>query len=76
MPCLASTNVPDDGSVTELVHFLPLAAPLTEWAAKADEIAVGGDHADHWPTLTAAGYELKTAARRMEQLYDKLGGQP
>ena len=76
VPCLASTNVPDDGSVTELVHFLPLAAPLTEWAAKADEIAVGGDHADHWPTLAAAGYELKTAARRMEQLYDKLGGQP
>ena len=27
VPCLASTNVPDDGSVTELVHFLPLAAP-------------------------------------------------
>lgn len=74
VPCLASTNVPDDGSVTELVHFLPLAAPLTEWAAKADEIAVGGDHADHWQTLAAAGYELKTAARRMEQLYDKLGG--
>ena len=24
--------------------------------------------------LAAAGYELKTAARRMEQLYDKLGG--
>lgn len=74
VPCLASTNVPDDGSVTELVHFLPLAAPLTEWAAKADEIAVGGDHTDHWQTLAAAGYELKTAARRMEQLYDKLGG--
>ena len=26
--------------------------------------------------FAAAGYELKTAARRMEQLYDKLGGQP
>ena len=76
VPCLASTNVPDDGSVTELVHFLPLAAPLSDWAAKADAIAPGGDHADHWQTLAAAGYELKTAARRMEQLYDKLGGQP
>lgn len=31
VPCLASTNVPDDGSVTDLVHFLPLAAPLTDW---------------------------------------------
>ena len=74
VPCLASTNVPDDGSVTELVHFLPLAAPLTDWAAKAEAIAAHGDHNDHWAALSAAGYELKTAARRMEQLYDKLGG--
>ena len=76
VPCLASTNVPDDGSVTDLVHFLPLAAPLTDWAAKAEAIAAHGDHDDHWAALSAAGYELKTAARRMEQLYDKLGGQP
>ena len=27
-------------------------------------------------TLAAAGDDLKTPARRMEQLYDKLGGQP
>lgn len=74
VPCLASTNVPNDGSVTELVHFLPLSAPFEEWAAVADRIAVGGRHADHWEVLAAAGYELKTAARRMEQLYDKLGG--
>ena len=74
VPCLASTNVPDDGSVTELVHFLPLSAPFEEWAAKAAAIAGSGPHADHWPVLEAAGYELKTAARRMETLYDKLGG--
>lgn len=74
VPCLASTNVPDDGSVTELVHFLPLSAPPEEWAALADRIAVGGPHADHWPALEAAGYELKAAARRMETLYEQLGG--
>lgn len=74
VPCLASTNVPDDGSVTELVHFLPLDAPLTDWAAEADRLAVGGPHDDHWDTLAAAGYELHTAADRMSALYDKLGG--
>ena len=42
--------------------------------AKAEAIAAHGDHDDHWAALSAAGYELKTAARRMEQLYDKLGG--
>ena len=52
---------------------MPLTAPLTKWAAKANEIAAHGDHTDYWPTLAAAGYELKTAARRMEELYDRLG---
>ncbi|MGN0976285.1 MAG: glycosyltransferase [Gemmiger sp.] len=74
VPCLASTNVPDDGAVTGLVRFLPLSAPFEEWAALADGIAPGGEHADHWPELEAAGYELKTAARRMERLYDRLAG--
>ena len=50
VPCLASTNVPNDGSVTDLVRFLPLTAPLTEWAAKANEIAAHGDHTDYWST--------------------------
>ena len=75
VPCLASTNVPGDGSVTELVHFLPLSAPFEEWAKTADSIAPGGPHADYWPTLAAAGYELKTAAHRMEQVYDKVAGE-
>lgn len=73
-PCLASTNVPNDGAVTELVHFLPLDAPFDTWADKAASIASAGPHADHWPQLAAAGYELATAARRMERLYDELAG--
>lgn len=75
VPCLASCNVPDDGSVTDLVHFLPLDAPLTEWADTACRIAPGGAHADHWKELEAAGYELNAAARRMEKLYDQLAGE-
>ena len=74
VPCLASANVPNDGAVTELVHFLPLDAPLAVWAATAQRIAGCGPHADHWAQLAAAGYELGTAARRMEQLYDRLAG--
>lgn len=76
VPCLASTNVPDDGAVTDLVHFLPLDAPLNQWAATAQKIAGQGPHADHWAQLAAAGYELHTAAARMQQLYDQLGGKP
>lgn len=74
VPCLASTNVPDDGAVTDLVRFLPLSAPLSEWAKAADALAVGGPHAGRWPQLKAAGYALDTAAARMERLYDRLVG--
>ena len=74
VPCLTSTNVPDDGAVTELVHFLPLSAPLSRWADTARAIAGQGPHADHWDRLTAAGYEQRAAAQRMERLYDELAG--
>lgn len=74
VPCLTSTNVPDDGAVTELVHFLPLSAPLSRWVDTARAIAGQGPHADHWDRLTAAGYEQRAAARRMERLYDELAG--
>ena len=73
-PCLISTNVPGDGAVTDLVRALPLTDPPARWAAAARQMAVGGPHADRWPQLTAAGYAQQTAARRMEELYERLVG--
>ena len=54
VPCLASTNVPDDGSVTDLVHFLPLAAPLTDWPPSRGHRRPR-DHDDHWPRSLPPG---------------------
>lgn len=71
VPCLASTNVPPDSAVTGLVQFLPLDAPFSLWAQKA-QAAGRGPHQSHWDTLAAASYELGTAARQMERLYDRL----
>ena len=65
VPCLASTNVPPDSAVTGLVQFLPLDAPFSLWAQKA-QAAGRGPHQSHWDTLAAASYELGTAARQME----------
>ena len=72
VPCLASTNVPPDGAVTGLVQFLPLDTPFSAWADAALAAADHGPHASRWDALTCAGYELGEAARRMEQLYDRL----
>ena len=43
VPCLASANVPNDGAVTDLVHFLPLDAPL---APTADQLRPGRPSGD------------------------------
>ena len=75
VPCLASEQVPRDGSVTELVHFLPLTAPFAAWAETAAAIAPGGPHKDYWPVLRGTGYDLAAAARAMEALYDRLAPQ-
>ena len=72
VPCLASTNVPADGSVTGLVEFLPLSASFETWADTARRMADCGVHESRWDKLEAAGYELSAAARRMEALYDAL----
>ena len=54
------------------MQFLPLETPFALWAQAAQAAAGHGPHQSHWDTLAAAGYELGTAARRMEQLYDRL----
>ena len=70
---LDALNISPDVKIIADAGFAKAHLPRRN-AAKAEAIAAHGDHDDHWAALSAAGYELKTAARRMEQLYDKLGG--
>lgn len=72
VPCLASTNVPPDSAVTGLVQFLPLDAPVELWAQTGRQAAGHGPHQSYWDALADASYELGTAARQMEALYDRL----
>ena len=59
--------------MTALVHFLPLTAPRTR-AAKANKDRRPRRPTDYLPTRACRRrHRLKTAARRMEELYDRLG---
>ena len=74
VPCLASTNVPDDGAVTGLVHFLPLDAPLAEWAELRPALPAAARTPTTGPSWPPPGMSCTRRPRRMEELYDKLGG--
>lgn len=73
--CFASTNVPPDGAVTDLVTFLPDDTPVEEWARQVQAAVVPAPHPDVWPVMEAAGYEQNAAARAMEKLYRELLGE-
>ena len=70
--CFASTSVPPDGAVTDLVQFLPEGSAPALWADTVQSAITPGDHPDAWPALTAAGYEQNAAAKAMQALYDSL----
>ena len=71
--CFASTNVPPDGAVTDLVTFLPDDAPLSAWAEAVEKaVPSPAPHPDVWPRMEAAGYEQNAAAKAMQALYDSL----
>lgn len=72
LPCFASTSVPPDGAVTDLVQFLPEGSTPAVWADAVQSRITPTAHPDVWPVLAAAGYEQNAAARAMERLYDQL----
>ena len=72
LACFASTSVPPDGAVTDLVEFLPEGSTPSVWAEAVQKKTSPGPHPDMWPVLAAAGYEQNTAAKAMEKLYDRL----
>lgn len=74
LPCVISDQVPPECVVTsELVTTLPLHKPPQQWA---DEILKkqGAPRMDHSAELRAAGYDIETAAKALEEFYWQQGG--
>lgn len=66
--CIASTGVPTECKLTELVTFLPVADGCEKWA---EEILNGKDYQREGriPEIRKAGYEAATTAGELQRFY-------
>ena len=69
---IASTRVPPEAKVTELLTYLPLEGGEELWAAEMEKAADGYERTNRRRQLVEAGYDLSGQAARIEQLYETL----
>lgn len=68
LPCVFSDAVSVEAAVTEKVRYLPLASADPAWADTVLSFA-GDRRRDTRETLRRAGYEIRTEAIRLQELY-------
>lgn len=69
LPCLTSTAVPTETEVTNRIVRFSLDESAKEWAKKLLLITQDFERVDLSQEVAAAGYDLREAAKRLEQLY-------
>ncbi len=69
LPCILSDRVPRAAKVNENVKFLSLDEPLEKWASEI--ISSQGIRGDYAKNIAAAGYDIKEAAKVLEDTYLK-----
>lgn len=68
LPCVFSDRVPQEVQTTDACAFLPLEAPLTEWAERV--LAFGTkEREDHSLKLQKSNYNVRYAINRLEEFY-------
>lgn len=72
LPCVFSTGVPAESDIVGEGKFLPLDAPLTEWAEALRQAFEGGRIADPGARLAAAGYSAEANAEKLMGFYEGL----
>ena len=69
---IASTEVPPEAKVTELLTYLPLESGEEAWAEEIRQSADGYERTNRRRQIMEAGYDLSGQAARIEQLYEGL----
>lgn len=68
LTCFLSDTISPEAAVTDLVSFLPLDEQV--WTEKMAQSVVAGDREQKDKEIEAAGYDIRTAVRKMEKLYE------
>lgn len=72
LPCIVSTEVPREAGLTDLVDFIPLDAPVSQWAERLLS-ANRSDSERCRRQLFAAGYDIACEAKNLESYYISMG---
>lgn len=72
LQCVVADTVPSEVKFTEYVKYLSLKDSVKAWAKVVGKYHDGYERKDTHPELISAGYEIKTAAKDLENYYKGL----
>lgn len=68
LTCFLSDTISPEAAVTDLVSFLPLDEQV--WADRMARSVAAGDREQKNKEIEVAGYDIRTAVRKLEKLYE------
>ena len=71
LPCVASTEVPENAKVSDKATFVELNQPIEVWIDKIENL-INQDRKIDIQRIKAAGYDIITEAKKLEQKYIEL----
>ncbi len=70
LPCIFSTAVTEEVALTEKTTFIDLKEPVEVWANKINEVLNKKEYRNNnYDLLTEKGYNIKTEAKKLQELY-------
>lgn len=72
LPVVASTKVPKDTKLTDLIQYVDLKDTLDIWAEVILKSVTQKERKSHGMEIKAKGYDLETEAVRLQEIYQKL----
>ena len=72
LKCVMSDTITKEVAITDNIHFISLKAPIEEWA-KTILDCQGYERKNMKQEIVNAGYSIKTEAKRLQEIYEKIG---
>ena len=69
VPCIFSDTVTEEVRITDVTEFIPLTAPVEQWASAILKHTKSEPRRDMTADIVKAGYSIHTEAEKMQQMY-------
>ena len=69
LPCLASSSLPKNSKVTNLIKYISLNKDVEEWVNECGTINEERDNYDNFKKIEDSGYNIKKEIEKLESIY-------